>query len=331
MYAVDGLENILAANAGVTANQNAAIAVVEGNDTTEGSLAYSNKAVREYIDDLVANVDLSQVALNKDAVALLNNTADEAGSVAHTIAAAKAPIDSQLTAFKGAANETAITTLNGASDVAGSVSSKISALIGLAPESMDTLKEIADIIGDNTSHADALLVVINNNKDAVDGSVSSLNDAIAAVATTIATLNGDDTVAGSVDSSMKTQLESVKTQMDAGHLNVADNLSDVADAAACRTSLDIATKAESDAAAKSYQGKRVRAMVTVSDSGAVVLPDSVSFADIISMRHKFAGGVSDNLTFTAVADVAGSFKTYVFAENDLNGVEVEVHYFIAKA
>ncbi len=68
-----------------------------------------------------------------------------------------------------AANESAITTLNADSTVEGSVkqqvASSVAQIIADAPESYDTLKEIADWISNHTSDASAMNTQINANKN----------------------------------------------------------------------------------------------------------------------------------------------------------------------
>ena len=69
-------------------------------------------------------------------------------------------------------------------------------LIDGAPEALDTLKEIADWIASDESNSADLLASINANKDA------------------IATLNGADTVTGSVDQKIKSAVEALDSEVE---------------------------------------------------------------------------------------------------------------------
>ena len=84
-------------------------------------------------------------------------TVNRSGKITAISTTAVAGVDS--VAFNSASGELAVNTSNGASHTANIgtfVDTKISALIGDAPASMDTLSEIADALGDDPSYAENL-------------------------------------------------------------------------------------------------------------------------------------------------------------------------------
>ena len=84
-------------------------------------------------------------------------TVNRQGKITAISTTAVAGVDS--VAFNSASGELAVNTSNGAShtaNIGAFVDTKISALIGDAPASMDTLSEIADALGDDPSYAENL-------------------------------------------------------------------------------------------------------------------------------------------------------------------------------
>ena len=90
-------------------------------------------------------------------------TVNRQGKITAISTTAVAGVDS--VAFNSASGELAVNTSNGASHTANIgtfVDTKISALIGDAPASMDTLSEIADALGDDPSYAENLNIQAMN-------------------------------------------------------------------------------------------------------------------------------------------------------------------------
>lgn len=78
---------------------------------------------------------------------------------------------------------TALAGMNSATEVDSKISKAIDDLIGGAPETYDTLKEIADYIASDSTAMDALNKAILNKVDKVDGKGLSANDFTSALKT----------------------------------------------------------------------------------------------------------------------------------------------------
>ena len=78
---------------------------------------------------------------------------------------------------------TALAGMNSATEVDSKISKAIDDLIGGAPETYDTLKEIADYIASDSTAMDALNNAILNKVDKVDGKGLSANDFTSALKT----------------------------------------------------------------------------------------------------------------------------------------------------
>lgn len=108
-------------------------------------------------------------------------------------------IDSMDTAYKVAdtaldgrltAAESAITTLNGSGEgsVINTVNTQIAAVVAGAPESLDTLQEIASWISNHSDSASAMNTKINENADAIAGIKSDLDTASIGIKARVTTL-----------------------------------------------------------------------------------------------------------------------------------------------
>lgn len=129
--------------------------------------------------ELVKALEDGQVKLNKEAIAKLDGGADVEGSVKKQIEDAKTALRKEITASgyddsalksRISANETAIATLNGtgAGSVSKTVADAIAGIVAEAPESFDTLKEIADWISGHSSDAATMNSSIKANKASID-------------------------------------------------------------------------------------------------------------------------------------------------------------------
>lgn len=129
--------------------------------------------------ELVKALEDGQVKLNKEAIAKLDGGADVDGSVKKQIEDAKTALRKEITssgyddtALKGrvSANETAIATLNGTGvgSVSKTVADAIAGIVAEAPESFDTLKEIADWISGHSNDAATMNSSIKANKASID-------------------------------------------------------------------------------------------------------------------------------------------------------------------
>ena len=129
--------------------------------------------------ELVNALEDGQVKLNKEAIAKLDGGADVDGSVRKQIEDAKTALRKEITASRYddsalkvriSANETAIATLNGTGvgSVSKTVADAIANIVAEAPESFDTLKEIADWISGHGNDAATMNSSIKANKASID-------------------------------------------------------------------------------------------------------------------------------------------------------------------
>ena len=171
----------------------------------EKSVARMNKEIvaakayaKSYADGLAPNYDAAgtaqtkinelvttgQVKTNTDAIALLNGGVDQAGSVAHSVNAAKTELEGKITnsmyddtAVKASikANTDAIAILNGTKEQDGSVKKEVALQIAAIVNennngSIDTLNEIAAWIANNPNNAATMNAAIEKNA----GDITSL-------------------------------------------------------------------------------------------------------------------------------------------------------------
>lgn len=124
-----------------------------------------------------------QVKTNKEAIEKLDGGVDVEGSVKKQISDMATTLRQEITASgyddtalsgRVTANEKAIETLNGtgAGSVTKTVANAIAAIVAEAPESFDTLKEIADWISGHEQDATGMNTSIKANKSAIDALVA---------------------------------------------------------------------------------------------------------------------------------------------------------------
>ena len=122
----------------------------------------------------------AQINANKDALDILNGDADVEGSVKKQIADAIGEVNGAAADLEGrvAANEAALEKINGADNVEGSIAKaekdakdyadqQIAALVDGAPETLDTLNELAAALRDNENVLDAVEQAFDNKLDAL--------------------------------------------------------------------------------------------------------------------------------------------------------------------
>jgi len=177
---IAGLTSALSSiSGGQTQNANS-LAIINGDETTAGSILNVKKLNKDYTDSKFQDIDLSQVDANKTSIETLNGADTVDGSVLNVAAAAKAEgiaaVDAQFQQVEAdvASAKGAVTTLNGASDVAGSVNNSIAEVVGGAPEEFDTLGEIAAELENLDDSHTALINQINNTKTTLQGNINTV-------------------------------------------------------------------------------------------------------------------------------------------------------------
>ena len=143
-----------------------AIAVLNGADTVDGSVAKSIKDLKTTLDADIATAKASGDNAQADVDAL----EAKVGAVPEDKTVVQMISDSMYddTAVKASikANTDAITVLNGSGEgsVSKQVSDAVAAIVADAPEAYDTLKEISDWISNHADDAAAMNSQINTNK-----------------------------------------------------------------------------------------------------------------------------------------------------------------------
>lgn len=172
-----------AAGSAQTAEDNAK-AYADGKDA---AIAAAKKAG----DDAQADVDALEAKVG---------TVPDDKTVVQMISEAQAAATYDDTTLKSrvSATETAIDTLNGtgAGSVKKQVADAVASIVADAPEAYDTLVEISDWITDHASDASAMNTQINANKSAIE------------------TLNGNDTIVGSVAKAVKDAKDALQANID---------------------------------------------------------------------------------------------------------------------
>lgn len=146
--------------------------------------AYSDNLADNYdpagkAAELVKALEDGQVATNKADIARLDGGVDVDGSVKKQISDMATTLRGEITASeyddtaltaRVATNEKALETLNGtgAGSVTKTVADAIASIVAEAPESFDTLKEIADWISGHEQDATGMNSSIKANKAAID-------------------------------------------------------------------------------------------------------------------------------------------------------------------
>lgn len=154
----------------------------------KGAKAYADNLSDNYdpagkAAELVKALEDGQVTTNKNDIAKLNGGVDVEGSVKKQISDMATTLRQEITASeyddtaltgRVSANEKAIETLNGTGvgSVSKTVADAIAAIVAEAPESFDTLKEIADWIDGHEQDATGMNSSIKANKAAIDALVA---------------------------------------------------------------------------------------------------------------------------------------------------------------
>lgn len=214
-----------------------AINTLNGDANTTGSVAKAvadEAALRAAGDTTNANnITALQSQLTADEADISKNAADIA-ALQNTIGSGSTGLEARV-----AANENAIATLNGNGEgsVTKTVNDRIATVIADAPEAFDTLKEIADWIGENSDDALTMQTNISDNAAAIAAlqtraaTIESAATALTARVTTaegdidtleaaITRLDGNANVTGSVDQKIASALTSVNADIETANSNI---------------------------------------------------------------------------------------------------------------
>lgn len=226
--------------------------------TLEDAVNAAGGSVDEKIEDAVADLKgttenvtikgaMDAAANAKSAADAAQGTANAADTRSQTNSTLITGLDRRLTTAEGEIDtlQETVALLNGASTEAGSVAYQIAQVIDGAPESLDTLKEIADWIGSDTSGAAAL----NSRISAVEE-----ND------------RKQDTKLQGLESTINTSINDIKTELKGSAVDYTDlgkaETAIQANATAVAKAQEDATKGIKDAAAAKTYAEGISTKVT---------------------------------------------------------------------
>ena len=277
------------ANAATLETQASEISTMKGQIEALEAGTYDDKEVRGLISTNATNIQT-----NADAIALLNNTADVAGSVAHTATAIAA--------------------------------AKVAEIVANADADFDTLKEIADwILNDTTGAADMAndIKALQNQMAGIDSTV------VAKIAAEIeAALKVDGADKYALASDLSALAVRVKTIEDAGYRTAnqvgsaidakiaALNLATTYEAKGAATAAETRAKAYADGLATNYDA---------AGSAAQALADAKAYTDTEAAKHETKGAAAQ-----ALADAKTYTDTEVAKVQALTEAEIDAAIEAAK-
>ena len=277
------------ANAATLETQASEISTMKGQIEALEAGTYDDKEVRGLISTNATNIQT-----NADAIALLNNTADVAGSVAHTATAIAA--------------------------------AKVAEIVANADADFDTLKEIADwILNDTTGAADMAndIKALQNQMAGIDSTV------VAKIAAEIeAALKVDGADKYALASDLSALAVRVKTIEDAGYQTAnqvgsaidakiaALNLATTYEAKGAATAAETRAKAYADGLATNYDA---------AGSAAQALADAKAYTDTEAAKHETKGAAAQ-----ALADAKTYTDTEVAKVQALTEAEIDAAIEAAK-
>ena len=199
---------------GAVATNTSAIATLNGDETTAGSV---KKAVKDAVDSI--NTKIGTVAEGKTVVQMIE---DAKTTATYDDTEVKASIK---------ANSDAITVLNGSGEgsVSKQVADAVASIVADAPEAYDTLKEISDWISSHADDAAAMNSQISTNKTDI-ASLKALVGTIPEGATATDIVNyikelvdAEKNRATGVESGLDTRLSAVETKVGEGFEPISES------------------------------------------------------------------------------------------------------------
>ena len=215
-----------------------AINTLNGDANTAGSVAkaVADEAALRSAGDAANASDITalQDRLGNDEADISKNATDIA-ALQRVVGSGSTGLEARVTA-----NENAISTLNGNGEgsVVKTVNDRIATVVAEAPEAFDTLKEIADWIGENSDDALTMQANISDNTAAIEalkarattienaataltGRVTTAESDIDTLEAAITRLDGNADVTGSVDQKIASALTSVNADISAANSDIS--------------------------------------------------------------------------------------------------------------
>jgi hypothetical protein len=330
---IAGLGAVLADHNTRITNNAGAITTINGDADTPGSILNGIATANTYTDNAIGNIDLSQVALNQTAIALLNDADTVDGSVAKAVKDAKTAVEAQVVTEVATlqtgitANTDAITVLNGDSTVVGSVKKAIADVVGAAPETLDTFAEIATKLADQDNLYTALVTTIANNKTLAENNLADHITNYNTYQTTVADRFVSERAA--VDTYIASEIATLVTASDAKYFQVTNLFNEITTAenrATARANIGAVSEAEVVTLVNSKRTLHRLENVAVA-SGKIVLDGRVGIEHIDHINRVYLGNEFDTLPSTPNG-TAGEYTVFANVAGDLDGETVEVKYVI---
>ena len=193
---VGTVETVAARADSASSTNTSAIATLNGNATTAGSVAYA--VAQEAAARATSEAALSQrINTNADDIAGLDTRLDGLSDIPERVEALEDT--AELLTADG----------NTQGSVQNLVNTAVVNLVNGAPTALDTLKEIADWIATHEDDATSLITRVGTLEQDLAQLESDHDDDIADLQDAIDTLNGDTTVNGSVDKKIATAMGTV--------------------------------------------------------------------------------------------------------------------------
>lgn len=319
--------------------------IVEGDASTEGSIAKALADAKVYADGLntTASNSISDV---EDRLDILEGDSSVEGSVAKAIADVINAAPEALNTLKEIAD---YINVDPDTDVLSAITNKITdaknELKGSVSEAFDTLGEIETAINViNGSAEGSIAKALVDAKAYTDAEIDTLEAAVESAASTehdarvaeelrIET-KLDDEIADRADeitrvegliSAEQTRAESVEATL----MVKANNLSDVVDVAAARSNLSVYSKAEADTAIRNGGAVFVTETVSVASDKVVLTnaPKNGVVFNFATVRHTDANFVSYDIPVTVTATAGGKeFQLHPNTTGEFDGKAVLVQY-----
>ena len=303
-----------------TAEETNATAI--SNEVTARGLAITNEATARSNADTALDGRLDVVEGADTVVGSIAKAEKDSKAYADTVVAALA--NGRITDL-----ETLTTLINADSSTAGSFRKAIADVVGVAPEALNTLKEIADSINNDATLYDTLVNLVNTSISDLNaevlGTATTAMDTLGEIEAVINIIRGANNVVGSIakaekdagiyaDAAVlveKTRAESAE----ALKLAIASNLSDVENVATARTNLDVYSKSEASALATSGGAVFITEAKTVTADKIVLTnaPKNGVIFNFATVRHVDSNFVSYDIPVTVTATAGG--KEFLLSPN----------------
>lgn len=301
-----------------------------------GSIAKAGVDQNAYADTKVANVDLTQVALNTTAITTLVGTTAIPGSIkvqgGVQATATLASVDATIVPIETAVQtlESAVAVLNGDATVIGSVAKTISDVVSAAPANLDTFGEIAAELSTISSAQVTTASTIATNKAVNDTAilnnttkVNGFFDSNELMSATTAAKDGADIIA-EFDAEINASPNRMRSINNLSEAHMHPQF--------VRTNLELISNVDLEAYVALNATEYISADIVVA-GGKIVLDPKVNKSAVQEFRIKYvSSGITsyDEVAIVENVTVPGEFIVNDRVAGDLDGTTLSVVYAIIK-